>query len=132
MIVPLSKRLVGLVGEATAFAEQAVALDSQSWRGYGLIGMNQLRTGAVELGRANLEVSFAGDPFNPWTKNTLDLLDTFSNYTTVRSKHFDLVLHQDEFRLLQIYVGEVADEAYETLPLVRQTPLPRRTTGCAR
>ena len=104
-----------LYSEALAFAEQAVALDSQSWRGYGLIGMNQLRTGAVEVGRANLEVSFAGDPFNPWTKNTLDLLDTFSNYTTVRSKHFDLVLHQDEFRLLQIYLGEVADEAYETL-----------------
>jgi len=104
-----------LYSEALAFAKQAVALDSQSWRGYGLVGMNQLRTGAVELGRANLEVSFAGDPFNPWTKNTLDLLDTFSNYTSVHSKHFELVLHQDESNLMQIYMAGLADEAYETL-----------------
>ena len=104
-----------LYAEAAEFAEQAIALDSLSWRDYALLGMNQLRTGAIEAGRTNLETSFAGDPFNPWTKNTLDLLDTFSNYTSVESEHFELVMHQDESSLLQLYVAAVADDAYEAL-----------------
>ena len=65
---------------AVDLAQQAVDLDPSSWWSYGVLGMNQLRTGAVEEGRANLEKAFAGDPYNPWYKNTLDLLDTFVHF----------------------------------------------------
>jgi tetratricopeptide (TPR) repeat protein len=77
--------------------------------------MNQLRVGAVEEGRANLERSFALAPFDPWTKNTLDLLDTFTNYVTTESRHFTLVMDREESPLLQLYVADIADEAYERL-----------------
>ena len=104
-----------LYQQAVDFARQAVALDSLSWRGHGLLGMNLLRTGAIDQGRASLEVSFALAPFDPWTKNTLDLLDTFANYTTTTSEHFELILHRDEARLLAIYMADVGDDAYESL-----------------
>ncbi|MFB3069342.1 MAG: tetratricopeptide repeat protein [Gemmatimonadales bacterium] len=104
-----------LYQNAVDFANQALALDSLSWRGYGLLGMNQLRTGAIEEGRRNLENSFALAPFDLWTKNTLDLLDTFSNYVSSESKYFELVMHRDESPLLRLYLADVADQAYEQL-----------------
>ncbi|MCZ6918745.1 MAG: tetratricopeptide repeat protein [Gemmatimonadetes bacterium] len=106
-----------LYQEAVDFARQAVAIDSQSWRGYGLLGMNQLRTGAIDEGRANLERYFSRDPYDPWAKNTLDLLDTFSDYreTSSPAGHFQLVMAMQESPLLQLYLADVADEAYERL-----------------
>jgi tetratricopeptide (TPR) repeat protein len=50
-----------LYREAEDFASRAVELDAQSWRGHGLLGMNRLRLGQIDAGRASLETSFAGD-----------------------------------------------------------------------
>ena len=68
--------------EAARLAQEAIAVDSLSWRAYGILGMNQLRLGLIEEGRASLETAFEGDPYSVWFYNTLDLLDTFENYDT--------------------------------------------------
>ena len=104
-----------LYRQSVEFARQAVSLDSLSWHGHQLLGMNLLRIGEIEEGRMSLETSFALAPFDPWTKNTLDLLDTFSNYTTTQSKYFTLLMHRDEAPLLQLYLADIADEAYDRL-----------------
>jgi tetratricopeptide (TPR) repeat protein len=104
-----------LYGQAVAFAQQAVALDPRSWRGLGILGLNQLRVGAIEDGRKSLEASFAGDPYNVWIKNTLDLLDTFPAYRETRTAHFQLLLHGKESELLAPYAAGLAEEAYERL-----------------
>jgi tetratricopeptide (TPR) repeat protein len=103
--------------EAVAFAEQAVALDPRSWRGLGILGLNQLRIGAafIEPGRKSLEASFAGDPYNVWIKNTLDLLDTFPKYEQTSTAHFQLLVHGKESELLSPYLAELAEDAYERL-----------------
>ena len=101
--------------EAADMAATGAALDSLSWGTLGLLGMNQLRMGAIEQGRSNLERAFKGDPFNVWFKNTLDLLDTFSSYQTVRTPHFVLFLRGDESDLMAPYVGAIAEEAYAAL-----------------
>jgi len=101
-----------LYNEAVGFARRAIELDPHSWRGYSLLGLNQLRIGDMQAARANLERAFAGDPFNVWTKNTLDLMDTFNEYETIRHGHFLLVLHRKEVNLLAPYLGELAEEAY--------------------
>ena len=51
-----------LYREARVLAEKAVQLDPQSWQGYGLLGMNQLRLGQIQQGRAMAEQidAFAG------------------------------------------------------------------------
>ncbi len=101
-----------LYRDAADFAARAVALDAESWRGYGLLGMNQLRLGAIDAGRANLERSFAGDPYNVWIKNTLQLVDGFDQYELIRSGRFEIVLHRDEKALLGEYIETLAGEAY--------------------
>jgi tetratricopeptide (TPR) repeat protein len=102
-----------LYHDAVTFAQQAVALDPGSWRGYGLLGLNQLRLGEMQVGRMNLERAFAGDPFNVWTKNTLDLLDTLGDYEIIRQPPFLLVLHRDEASVLAPYLGALAQQAYD-------------------
>jgi len=104
-----------LYRDAEGFAQRAVQLDELSWRGYGLLGMNQLRLGQIEVGRANLERSFSGDPYNVWIKNTLQLADTFENYVQIDSGKFRLVLHADENSLLGEYIQDLADQAYQHL-----------------
>src|SRR5262249_26829709 len=71
--------------QAGDFARDGVGADSNSWRAYGVLGMNQLRVGAMDDGRKNLDRAFAGDPYDVWIKNTLDLLDTFKDYKETTS-----------------------------------------------
>ncbi|MBE0594661.1 MAG: tetratricopeptide repeat protein, partial [Gemmatimonadales bacterium] len=101
-----------LYSEAVAFAREAVDVDSTSWRAYALLGINELRIGAMREGRASLERAFAGDPFDAWTKNTLDLLDTLRTYPETRSDRFTFAIDGKESELLGLYVGAVAEEAY--------------------
>jgi tetratricopeptide (TPR) repeat protein len=102
--------------EAARVAQEAIAVDSLSWRAYGILGMNQLRLGLIEEGRASLETAFEGDPYSVWFYNTLDLLDTFENYdTNDEDPRFLFVLHGKESALLQPYVEAIAGEAYEAL-----------------
>jgi len=98
--------------EAEHFAGRALELDPQSWQGYGLRGMNQLRLGRMRAGRANLERSFNGDPYNVWIKNTLQLADSFDDYVEIDQDRFRVVLHGDEDALLEDYVLDLAQQAY--------------------
>ena len=70
--------------------------------GFGELGLNQLRLGMIDEARTSLERSFAGDPYNVWIFNTLDLLDTFEEYELVQLSGFELMLHQDEAGLLDL------------------------------
>ena len=101
--------------DALDFALSAAGADPNSWTGWGLAGLNQLRLGRVEEARTHLERAFAGDPFNLWFKNTLDLLDTFAEYRVVETEHFRLVLHESEADLLAPYMAPVAERAHRQM-----------------
>ena len=101
--------------DAVALAAEAVAIDPHSWKARGILGINQLRVGAIEEGRAELERAFEGDPFNPWYKNTLDLLDTFERYRITETGHFRIAIDGREAELLAPHVAELAEAAYRTL-----------------
>jgi tetratricopeptide (TPR) repeat protein len=101
--------------EAATFARRAIALDSSSWRGYAVLGMNDLRLGRMAEGRKELETAFRGDPYDVWTKNTLDLLDNLDRYRTVVTTHFRLVTAPDETALLALYAGPLAEQAFDSL-----------------
>ena len=111
--------------EAEEFARQAVALDSTSWRAYGLLGMNELRLGQIVAGKRDLDRSFKGDPYNVWIKNTLDLLDTFKNYDEIKTGNFVFMIEKDESALLEPYIAQLADSAYTRFSTFYQyTPPP--------
>jgi len=111
--------------EAADFARQAEALDAKSWRGYGLLGMNELRLGQIAAGQKDLETSFKGDPYNVWNKNTLDLLDTFKNYDEIKTDHFVFMIEKDESALLEPYIAELGEQAYARFAMTyHYTPPP--------
>ena len=101
--------------ESLTLAKAGLALDSTNWMGHALVGLTELRLGSVERAKAALDISFAGDPYNAWVKNTLDLLDTYPEYTTRKSNRYEFFLHNREADLLEIYIAELAEEAYEKL-----------------
>ena len=101
--------------QAENLAQEAVTRDPESWSGFAALGQNQLRLGKIEAARKNLDRSFAGDPYNVWVKNTLDLLDTFANYATVESGRFRLFLDKKEAGILQAPMESLAREAIEKL-----------------
>jgi tetratricopeptide (TPR) repeat protein len=101
--------------DAVVFARQAIALDSTSWRGFAILGRNQLRLGVITEGAASLETAFQGDPYDVWTKNTLDLLDTLQQYPETVTPRFRFVIDGNESALLTIYAEELAEEAYDRL-----------------
>ncbi len=104
-----------LYREAAEFARQATGVDSFSWRGHALLGINQLRAGTMDSGRINLERAFRGDPFDVWTKNTLDLLDTLDQYPKTASDRFIFFVDGKESPLLSLYLGPLAETAYDSL-----------------
>jgi tetratricopeptide (TPR) repeat protein len=104
-----------LYARAVEFAREGVAADSSAWRAYGVLGMNQLRVGAMDDGKRNLDRAFAGDPYDVWIKNTLDLLDTFKEYRETTSPRFRFVIQNNESELLTTYLRDLAEAAYDSL-----------------
>ncbi|HEY3933451.1 MAG TPA: hypothetical protein VGL65_02445 [Gemmatimonadales bacterium] len=100
--------------EAAAMALHAVRIDSTSARALGILADNQLRLGEMSDGRANLERSFAIDPYNLWHKNTLDLLDNLRSFKTIRAGRFQFVAPADEADYLVLYLGPLLETAYDT------------------
>jgi tetratricopeptide (TPR) repeat protein len=69
----------------------------------------------VAEGRAELERAFAGDPYNVWAKNTLDLLDSMRDFTDTLRGQFIVRASQKESVAIASYAGDLLDEAYRTL-----------------
>jgi tetratricopeptide (TPR) repeat protein len=104
-----------LYREAVAFAEQGVQRDARSARALALLGINQMRIGLVSEGTASLQKAFAIDPYDPWTKNTLDLTDTFKDYASITTPRFVIVAERKDSALLELFVGPLAEQAYDSL-----------------
>ncbi len=104
-----------LYREATAFAEQGVARDPKAGRALALLGVNQLRLGEIAEGKASLERAFVLDPYDTWSKNTLDLLDTFGGYQEIRTPRFVFVVEKKDAALLALYAVPLAEEAFDSL-----------------
>jgi tetratricopeptide (TPR) repeat protein len=101
--------------EAAQLGREGVALDSTAVPALGVLGINQLRLGDIEGGRALLEKAFARDPYHIWYKNTLDLLDELRTFKTVETRRFRIVAPAAEAELLAMYLSPLLEEAYDSL-----------------
>lgn len=99
--------------DAVRYATRALTLDARNWRAHVLVGINQLRLGHNAAARESLEVAFRGDPFNVWTKNTLDLLDAMDGYAVLERGRFVLTGRGDQIKVLAPYLFELAEQAYD-------------------
>lgn len=99
--------------DAVRYASRAIALDERDWRAHALLGMNRLRLGQTTAARESLETAFRGDPFNVWTKNTLDLLDAMDGYAVIEQGRFRLVARADQAAVLAPLLLPLAEQAYD-------------------
>lgn len=104
-----------LYSQAADFAGQGASLDSLAWDAFGTQGLNQLRVGEMAEGRRNLEAAFAGDPFNVWYKNTLDLLDVIDEFEEFETPSFRIFVDPQDGEVLSLYMSDIAEQAYEDL-----------------
>lgn len=101
--------------QAVTPARKAVELSPRLWTAYATLGITLLRLGQTVEGRAVLEKAFAGDPFNVWTKNTLDLLDSLRNYKETIGPHFIVKAAAKESDVVAPYALDLLEEAYHKL-----------------
>jgi len=101
--------------EAARLGREGVALDSTVAPALGVLGINQLRLGDIDGGRALLERAFVKDPYHIWYKNTLDLLDQLQTFKTIETRRFRIVAPAAEADLLAMYLGPLLEEAYDSL-----------------
>ena len=101
--------------QAVDFSRRAIALSPRLWPAHLSLGIGLMRLGKVDEGRAAIEASFKGDPFNPWAKNTLDLLDTMRDYRESARGPFVLKAAAKESEPLLAYAGDLLEEAHRTL-----------------
>jgi tetratricopeptide (TPR) repeat protein len=100
---------------AVELAREAIGKDSTAWDAWSVLGINQLRLGDAAAARQSLEKAFAGDPYNVWVKNSLDLLDKLDKFETRSSPHFSIVANAREADLLTPYVTALGEEAFAKL-----------------
>ena len=123
--LPSNAEVFVLVGEAAArsrmyeqaaeIAGEGVERDSTAWRAYAVRGVNRMRIGQMADARRDLERAFAGDPYDVWTKNTLDLLDLIDRARVVKAGRFEFVLDSSDAELLPVYLTPLAEEAFDSL-----------------
>jgi tetratricopeptide (TPR) repeat protein len=101
--------------DAVEFGRRAVELSPRLWRARTQYGIELLRVGRMAEGRAELERTFAGDPFNVWAKNTLDLLDSMRDYADTVRGPFIIKSAQKESGALSIYAADLLEEAHKKL-----------------
>ncbi len=97
--------------QAAAFARRATELSPRLWSAHLALGMALLRLGQMEEGRAAVEKSFRGDPFNLWAKNTLDLLDAMKDYRETKHAGFLIKADAKESDVVAPYAASLLDEA---------------------
>jgi hypothetical protein len=97
--------------QAAAFARRAIELSPRLWSAHLDLGMALLRLGQMTEGRAAVEKSFQGDPYNLWAKNTLDLLDAMKDYRETKHEAFLIKADAKESDVVTPYAAELLDEA---------------------
>jgi tetratricopeptide (TPR) repeat protein len=100
--------------QAAAMAREGTLVDAKNWRAHALLGSNLMRLGDIPAARASLETAFKGDPYDLWTKNTLDLLDTFGEYEVTNTDKFRFMIERAESGVLSLYLKEILEKAYAT------------------
>jgi tetratricopeptide (TPR) repeat protein len=104
-----------LYKESVDFARQALKINPNDWNAMSVLGINLMRIGEEDEGKAVLEKAFKGDSFNTWNYNTLDLLDSFQHFTRFETAHFKVKIHEKEVAVLRPYVADLLEKAYNTL-----------------
>ena len=100
--------------EAIQYYRKAVDLDPELWRARSELGINLMRFGQNDEAMQQLADCFLHKLQDSATKNTLMLLDTYSNFVTTKSNLTSLKLDKKEAGLLRPYFQSEIDRVIST------------------
>ncbi|MBI2424356.1 MAG: hypothetical protein HYV27_16110 [Candidatus Hydrogenedentes bacterium] len=103
--------------EGAAWQEKALSIDPANRDAKAQLGLDQLRLGNNEAGRATLEAAFQTDPYNVQVFNMLEVLDSLEKFERLSSPNFEVHLPEKEAVFLGGEVRALLEEAiarYET------------------
>jgi tetratricopeptide (TPR) repeat protein len=108
---------VRMYKQAVEFAREAIKINPKDWDSMTLLGINLQRIGQETEGTEVLEAAFAGDGYNTWAGNTLNLLDSFArgDFERFKTEHFEVKLHKKERAALEPLVKDLLEKAYRDL-----------------
>jgi tetratricopeptide (TPR) repeat protein len=109
----LSRRY--LFEEAVVEYRRALEIDSEDAAALAGLGTTLSRLANLDEAKPTLEKAFKLDPYNVWTKNLLDLFDSYKDYETIQTDHFNIRLHKDDAKVVGIYAADLAEKAYEAM-----------------
>jgi cellulose synthase operon protein C len=124
---PEYSRLYSIVGEfadwehrydeIVVLMKEAVALDAKDAKAEGELGFNLIRSGNEADGVSALGRSFRLDPYNVRVYNTLEMYEGViaKDYVTVSHPRFAIRYKASERELLERYVPDLLDRAFETM-----------------
>jgi tetratricopeptide (TPR) repeat protein len=124
---PQYSRLYEIVGEYAEWEHrydeivkmmrEAILIDPEDANARAQLGINLIRAGHDERGLRQLTRAFESDPFNVRVYNTLNLYEEVipKSYVTVEHGIFRLRYHQQQKELLERYVPELLERAWDEM-----------------
>ena len=97
--------------QAAEFSRKAIELSPRLWQAHASLGIALIRLGKSDEGRAEIETAFKGDPFNVWSKNSLDLMDAMKEYNVTSRGAFIIKAASKESGAVIPYAADLLEEA---------------------
>ncbi|MGC4090765.1 MAG: tetratricopeptide repeat protein [Polyangiaceae bacterium] len=103
--------------EIVLLMREALTIDQDDPSAHAQLGLNLIRAGKEREGVSELSRSFSLDAYNVRVYNTLGLFDTLipKSYVSVSGPRFVVRYHKDDRAVLERYVPELLDKAFEAL-----------------
>jgi len=100
--------------EAVEFFERAIDTNPDYWPAYGGLGISLTRLGRLDEGIAALQIARDNDPGNVRVFHLMSFFERVApTYQRFNSDHFSYRVHQDELDVLQAYVPDISEWAYQ-------------------
>jgi cellulose synthase operon protein C len=90
--------------DAVTYYRKAIEADPRLWSAHSALGIELMRLGKEDEPRQELELSYNNEYRDAATVNSLRLLDSYTNFETIRDGTTILKLHKTEVALLQSYM----------------------------
>ncbi|HWA77543.1 MAG TPA: hypothetical protein VG937_34640 [Polyangiaceae bacterium] len=103
--------------EIVLLMREALAIDADDASALAQLGLNLIRAGKENEAVTALNRAFSLDPYNVRVYNTLGLYDTLipKSYVSVRHPRFVIRYHKDDRELLERYVPQLLDKAFDSM-----------------
>jgi len=110
--------------DGIAYYRMAIDADPRLWSARSELGINLMRLGQDDEARRQLETAYTNGYTNAATANSLKLLDSYKNFSTLPDDTVVLKLNTKEAALLEPYFADVAKRAIATYSQKYKMTLP--------